>query len=366
LTSREERFIVTVEAVAIPSADRPLTGQHVALLGKLRLLSRRDVRSIVERMGGAFSSDLTPKTTVVLAGTDAPPAPEHVRRVVTEEEFCLEAGLPDFETLRSQYYAARDLRSRYPALRDDHLRYLERWGLIRPVVGRYSFADLTVIRQAAAEIERGSSLHGWLRTVTSEREGQLALDFQPARAERARVVALPAPTAAVDRLPRPGARTEQIAAANHALAARYFLEGAELDDGENRDLDAAAAAYRRAALFQPQLVPALVNLANIHYERDEIVEAEALYEKAIRLDAECFEAYFNLGNIHHDVGRFQEAVAAYRDALAINPGYPEAHFYLAVTLEKLGRSAEARPHWREYRSLAPDGEFVELAKEFSD
>jgi hypothetical protein len=37
-----------------------------------------------------------------------------------------------------------------------------------------------------------------------------------------------------------------------------------------------------------------------------------------------------------------------------------------VTLEKIGRSVEARPHWREYRALAPDGEFVELAKEFSD
>jgi Flp pilus assembly protein TadD len=59
-------------------------------------------------------------------------------------------------------------------------------------------------------------------------------------------------------------------------------------------------------------------------------------------------------------------VTAYRDALAINPAYPEAHFYLAVTLEKLGRSIEARPHWREYRALEPDGEFVELAKEFSD
>ena len=37
-----------------------------------------------------------------------------------------------------------------------------------------------------------------------------------------------------------------------------------------------------------------------------------------------------------------------------------------VTLEKLGRSVEARPHWREYRALAPEGEFVDLAKEFSD
>jgi tetratricopeptide (TPR) repeat protein len=328
------------------------------------LLSRRDVGRLVERLGGIFSNDVTSRTTLVVAGVDAAPPPA-VGRVLSEDDFCREAGLPDLETLRSQYYAARDLRGMYPHLRDDHLRYLERWGLVRPVAGRYSFADLTVIRQAAAEIERGASLHGWLRTVTSEREGQLALDFQPVKVERARVVALPS-QAAVDRLPRPTNRPEQIAAANHALAARYFLEGAELDDGENRDLDRAAAAYRRAALYQPQLVPALVNLANIHYERDEIVEAEALYEKAIRLDAECFEAYFNLGNIHHDLGRYQDAVSAYREALGINPGYPEAHFYLAVTLEKLGRSAEARPHWREYRTLAPDGEFVELAREFSD
>ena len=96
------------------------------------------------------------------------------------------------------------------------------------------------------------------------------------------------------------------------------------------------------------------------------MEADAIYEKSIRIDPECFEAYFNLGNIHHDLGRYPEALAAYRDALAINPGYPEAHFYLAVTLEKLGRSAEARPHWRQYRELAPDGEFVALATEFSD
>ena len=48
-------------------------------------------------------------------------------------------------------------------------------------------------------------------------------------------------------------------------------------------------------------------------------------------------------------------------AIALRPGYAEAHFYLAVTLEKLGRSSEARPHWREYRGLAPDGEFFTLS-----
>jgi tetratricopeptide (TPR) repeat protein len=347
-------------------AEHPLSGEHVALAGKLSVLSRRDARGLVERLGGTFSADLTPRTTMLLCEMAAPELPPHVQRVLTERDLCQLAGLPDPVTLRERYYSARDLRGMYAGLRDEHLRYLDKWGLVRPTAGRYSFADLTVIRQAAAELERGTPLQAVLRLLSAEHEGQLALDFQAPRSERspARVVALPAAASQEPAL-FPD-RADRVTAANHMMAAKYFLEGAELDDGDERDLEAAALAYRRAAMFDPHLVPALVNLANIHYERDELVEAEALYEKAIRVDAECFEAYFNLGNIHHDVARYTEAVSAYRDALAINPAYAEAHFYLAVTLEKLGRSVEARPHWKAYRDLAPDGEFVELAKEFSD
>jgi len=353
--------------VTIPEVDGPFAGEQVALVGRLGLLSRRAARAIVEQLGGTVSADVTPRTTVLVASQPPADLPSHVRRVLSERDLCREAGLPDPETLRSQYYSARDLRGMYPVLRDDHLRYLEKWALVQPVAGRYSFADLHVIRQAAAELERGASLNGVLRALVAEREGQLQLDFQTTRSEPApaRVVSLPtAPPAEMSLFPP--SRQEQIAAANHSLAAKYFLEGAQLDDGIERDLVGAAAAYRRAILFDPQLVPAIVNLANIHYESDELVEAEALYEKAIRVDPECFEAYFNLGNIHHDLARYAEAVAGYRDALAINPAYPEAHFYLAVTLEKLGRSMEAKPHWRAYRELAPEGEFVELAKEFSE
>jgi tetratricopeptide (TPR) repeat protein len=345
------------------SVDRPFAGEQVALVGRLRLLSRRDTRAIVERLGGTFSAAVSPRTTIVVS-SGAQDVPDHVHRVLSEDDLCRAAGLPDPETLRSQYYSARDLRGMYPALRDDHLRYLAKWGLVRPVAGRYSFADVHLVRQAAGELEQGRSLNGFLRAWSAAQEGQLAFDFQPPRGERApaRVVALPSPPPA-DMTLFPAERTQQIAAANHALAAKYFLEGAARED---RDLEGAAAAYRRAVLFDPLLVPAIVNLANIHYDRDELVEAEALYEKAIRVDAECFEAYFNLGNIHHDLSRYAEAVGAYREALSINPAYPEAHFYLAVTLEKLGRSAEAKPHWKQYRDLAPDGEFVELAREFSD
>jgi tetratricopeptide (TPR) repeat protein len=131
-------------------------------------------------------------------------------------------------------------------------------------------------------------------------------------------------------------------------------------------MEGAAAAYRKALVVDPDLVPAIVNLANIHYARDEMIEAQALYERAIGLDPDCFEAYFNLGNIHHDLGRYELALGCYRGAVRLNGAYPDAHFYLAVTLEKTGHSAEAKPHWRAYQELAPAGEWVDLAREFSE
>jgi hypothetical protein len=127
-----------------------------------------------------------------------------------------------------------------------------------------------------------------------------------------------------------------------ALASKFFLEGSRLDDGDERNMEAAASAYRRALIIDTDLVPALVNLANIRYARDELIEAQALYERAIGLDPDCFEAHFNLGNIQHDLGRYDRALGCYRHAVALNGGYADAHFYLAVTLEKLGHSQEAK------------------------
>ena len=211
--------------------------------------------------------------------------PEHVHRVLSEGELCREAGLPDLETLRSRYYSARDLRGMYPALRDDHLRYLEKWGLIRPVAGRYSFADLHVIKQAAAELERGVSLHGVLRALASEQEGQLAFDFQPRAPERtpARVVSLPAPPRRRQASLFPRRRIRSRSPPPITRWPRSISSKAPSSTTARSAIwTRRPRAYRRAVLFDPQLVPAIVNLANIHYERDELVEAEALYEKAIR------------------------------------------------------------------------------------
>jgi tetratricopeptide (TPR) repeat protein len=275
-------------------------------------------------------------------------------------------------------FGVREIRSLYPAVTDNHLRYLEKWGLVRQSSGpgetrEYSFADLTTIKHVAGELGRGTPLRVVLRGLAAERQGQLALDFHAAPdTPRPKVVTLQARR---PKTPQIGSASPLAAAAppkdgftdpQSALAARYFAEASGLDDGDPGNLEPAAAAYRKALVVDPDLVPAIVNLANLHYARDEMIEAQALYERAIRLDPQCFEAHFNLGNIHHDLGRFEPALTAYRHAVALNPGYPDAHFYLAVTLEKTGQSTEAKPHWKAYRDLAPQGEWVELAREFSD
>jgi tetratricopeptide (TPR) repeat protein len=273
-------------------------------------------------------------------------------------------------------YGSRGIRSLYPALRDDHLRYLARWGLIRPVRKTrhetfYGFADLAVIRQASAELARGLSFRAVLRILAAERTGQLAFDFQPPKGETqpAKVVTLRprvrtsislGPSAPGDRAGT--LRDEEV----FEMAARYFADASALDTGDEDQQHAAMLAYRRALALDPRMVAALVNLANLHYAHDAIAEAEALYEKALALEPTCFEARFNLGNVYHDTNRFEEAVRAYIQALAVDASYADAHFYLAVTLEKLGRSGEARPHWLAYQRLAPQGEWVELAREFSD
>ena len=273
-------------------------------------------------------------------------------------------------------YGVRHIRSLYPAITENHLRYLEKWGLIHQAGGQhadreYSFADLQTIKHASGELERGTPLKVILRALASEREGQLVLDFHATPdTPRAKVVTLQ-----VRRTPPTVGSAAPLQAANTAfpfsdpqtaLAAKYFVEGSRLDDGDERKMEQAAAAYRKALVIDPDLVPAIVNLANIHYSRDELIEAQALYERAIGLDLDCFEARFNLGNIHHDLGRYRDALGCYRAAVALNPTYADAHFYLAVTLEKTGHSAEAKVHWKTYQELAPNGEWSELAKEFSE
>jgi hypothetical protein len=261
----------------------------------------------------------------------------------------------------------------YPLVREDHLKTLQKCSLLAPpdvIDGErfVGFIDVAVIRQVNAELQRGVPFRSILRSCVASRSGQLALDFQVER-QPAKVLTLrrpPSSTPGRIGVGGPGRPVAERTPQDPAIAEQYFAVGSSLDDGAAEKREEAAAAYRRALEIDPRLVPALINLANIHYANDHLIEAMALYERAIALEPDVFEGYFNLGNIHHDLGRYRAAEEYYLHALAVNPGYVEAHLYLAVALEKDGRSDEAKPHWRAYCTMAPDGEWAELAQEFSD
>ena len=61
----------------------------------------------------------------------------------------------------THHYGQKDILVMYPALRLDHLRYLEKCGLIKPAFKSgadtfFSFSDLTTLRQLAGELRQGA------------------------------------------------------------------------------------------------------------------------------------------------------------------------------------------------------------------
>ena len=269
-----------------------------------------------------------------------------------------------------QAYKVDEVLAMYPSLREEFLRELQRHDIIRIAIAAsgersISFQDLLVVRRLHGELRRGATFRVVLRAIKATHAGQLALDFRK-DASPGQLIVLTQPPVVVQARARLDNAAANAPSVDPSLAEQYFALASTLDDGTIEHQDKAASAYRKALASDPHLVPAIINLANIHYASDELIEAQALYEHAIAIDPDVFEGHFNLGNIHHDLGRFAEAEAYYRRALAISPGYPEVHLYLAVVLEKADRPADARIHWQSYRNLRPDGEWAALAREFSE
>src|SRR3954454_8498327 len=92
-------------------------------------------------------------------------------------------------------FGVRDIRNLYPRITENHLRYLEKWGLIRPAPvrgsGEFTFAEVATIKQLASELEKDVPLKHALRALAAGHIGQLQFDFHASQTPPAKVVALP-------------------------------------------------------------------------------------------------------------------------------------------------------------------------------
>src|SRR5262245_46476456 len=91
-------------------------------------------------------------------------------------------------------FGVRDIRNRYPRITENHLRYLEKWGLIRPAPARsdeFTFSEVATIKQLSTELERNVPLKHALRALMADQSGQLTLDFHATNSAPAKVVTLP-------------------------------------------------------------------------------------------------------------------------------------------------------------------------------
>jgi BRCA1 C Terminus (BRCT) domain len=149
------------------SAGGPVFAGHVVTFsGKLASIGRREAQALIQALGGEASEELTARTTILVVGESAAREEDTTRlrraeqanaktpdqiRIISETEFCRLAGIASDNSLRRQFYGVRDIRSLYPRVTDNHLRYLEKWGLIRRAATTrterfYTFSDLATIK----------------------------------------------------------------------------------------------------------------------------------------------------------------------------------------------------------------------------
>jgi tetratricopeptide (TPR) repeat protein len=102
-----------------------------------------------------------------------------------------------------------------------------------------------------------------------------------------------------------------------------------------------AAMWRARLLESPNDVEALLGLAHVQLDQQQLEEAERLYRHVLSMDAKNVEAITHLGNVFLSRGQPDEALRRYDEALRIQPGYVHALWDKANTLQDVKRDHPA-------------------------
>jgi tetratricopeptide (TPR) repeat protein/tRNA A-37 threonylcarbamoyl transferase component Bud32 len=151
---------------------------------------------------------------------------------------------------------------------------------------------------------------------------------------------------------------EAVAAYRKAIELKHDLADAHNNLGialyDQKKWDEAVAAYRKAIVLKSDYAVAYNNLGNALAEQQKLDEAVAAYRQAIDLKPDDAVAYNNLGNVLREQKKLDEAVAAYRKAIELKPDLAEAYNNLGIALTAQKKLEEALAAFRKAIELKPD------------
>ena len=379
------------------SSGKRLSGERIALVGKLASMSRRDACQLIAGDGGVCVDEPDASATMIVLGDNelVPGDPTSDTVFDSDVHAAAEAGqlaiISETQLWQRLGLVEPDRKLYTPAMLAELLNVsiavVRRWhrkGLIKPArevkrLAYFDFQEVASARRLAELLAAGCSpqsierkLAGLQRYVATlnrplaqlsvivegkqlllrqgdglvEPGGQMRFDFAAAQLDDS--------TAETQSIALPE-RAPEIASPDE-----LYLKATELEDeGEFAE---AIETYRATLAATGPLAEVNFSLAELLYRTGDLPAARERYYMAIELDEDYVEARANLGCVLAEMGQVELAIAAFRGALLSYDGYPDAHYHLARLLTTEGQHDEARPHWQAFLELSPQSAWAEEAQ----
>jgi len=137
---------------------------------------------------------------------------------------------------------------------------------------------------------------------------------------------------------------------------------------EPQTVEEQIAAYQAALDQNPEDMTALLGLATIYQQYDNLESAAVFLEMALGVDPTQTDLYIRLANIYLNpaLADYESAVTVLNKATSADPSNPDVYLKLGTAQNSLGHTEAAILAWERYLQLAPDGDMAAIVKEQVD
>jgi tetratricopeptide (TPR) repeat protein len=388
-------------SLPLPVEPSPIANQVIGFVGKLTGMNRRELKQVVEELGGTIADSIHAEVDLIVLGDDVQ-IEEAIKDaevsqavqsgrlpIINESEFWQSLGFLDDQRQLCQSYTPAMLAE----LLHVSVTSVRRWhrrGLIRAVrqVNRlpyFDFAQIAAARKIAELVSGGASpaaiesqlarfvqqspglecvLSQWNVTVEGksillrsergliETDGQRRFDFfehdsTAAEMPEPRLIAIPNEALSVE-------------PSRFATPDEFLRLAVELEDAG--DIESACEVYRSLLIAHGPSADVCFRLAENLFQLGDLTAARERYYAAIELDEEFVEARASLGCLLVELGKRELAVSAFEGALQFHPDYPDVLYQLARLLDDMGRGEQADNHWRSFLVVCPSSPWSDEAR----